>query len=234
MRPGVQGRPSRRSVAFSFGVAIAAAVALIAFAVVFRSGDEGPDPIETPVVELAGIPQSGDVLGKPGANVTLIEYADPQCPACRYYAVSIFPTIVDEYIRPGRVKTEFRGFPFIGPDSVKALRFLLAAGLQGHLWDLEEALYRYQGGENQGWVTDDLMRELATKIDGLDVTRLFSNAASTPITEKAEAAAGEAEDAGVGGTPTFFVRIGDEDPYPVRLSLDVADFRAALDDALGD
>jgi protein-disulfide isomerase len=221
-------------VALSFGVAVAAAVALIAFAIVFRSGDDAPEPIATPVVDLGGIPQSGSVLGKAAANVTLIEYADPQCPACRYYAISIFPTIVDEYIRPGKVKTEFRGFPFIGPDSVKALRFLLAASLQDHLWDLEEALYRYQGGENQGWVSDDLIRELAAKIDGLDVTKLFSDAASMPVTEKAEAAAGEAEAAGVGGTPTFLVKIGDEDPYAVRLSLDVADFRAALADALAD
>ena len=234
MRPSIDRRPSRRSVVLSFAVAIAAAVALIAVSTLVRSGDDAPEPITTPVVDLSGVPQSGSVLGEPSAKVMLIEYADVQCPACRYYAVTIFPTLVSEYIRPGKVKTEFRGFPFIGSDSVKAHRFLLAAALQDHLWDLEEALYRYQGGENAGWVTDDLIRELAGKIAGLDVEKLFADAASTPITEKADAASGEAQDAGIGGTPTFFIRIGDDDPYLARLSLDTGDFRAALDDALAD
>jgi protein-disulfide isomerase len=217
---------------FAFGIAIAAAVALVAFALLFRTSGDTPEPISTPVVDLAGIPESGNVLGKPGANVTLIEYADPQCPACRSYTVSVFPTIVNEYIRPGKVKTEFRGYPFIGPDSVKALRFLLAAGLQDRLWQLQEALYRHQGAENDGWVTDDLIRGLAGEINGLDVAKLFSDANSTPIVEKAESAAGEAEAAGIPGTPTFFINIGSEQPYNIRVSLDPASFREALDDAL--
>lgn len=232
MRPAVQGRPSRRSVILAFGIAIAAAAALVIVAILFRNANEAPEPIPTPVVDLAGIPQSDTVLGKPGAKVTLIEYADPQCPACRYYSVSIFPAIVNEYIRPGKVKTEYRGYPFIGSDSVKALRFILAAGLQDHLWDLQEALYRYQGRENAGWVTDDLLREVAAKIPELDVDKLFADAESDAITEKAEQAEGEARAAGIPGTPTFFIRIGNEQPYYIQVELDTAQFREALDDAV--
>ena len=80
--------------------------------------------------------------------------------------------------------TEFRGFPFIGDDSVKAYRFLLAAGEQDTLWNLQEALYRNQGGENAGWVTDDLLRELASEIDGLDVDRLFVDADETRSSQR--------------------------------------------------
>ncbi len=235
MRPGVDRRPTGRSVVFAFGIAIAAAVALVAFALLFRTSDDAPEPISAPVVDLTGIPQSGSELGTPGAKVTLIEYADAQCPGCRYYTVSVFPTIVNEYIRPGKVKTEFRGFPFIGSDSVKALRFLLAAGLQDRLWQLQEALYRNQGAENEGWVTDDLLRELAREIDGLDVERLFRDAASAPIVEKAENAAGEAGAAGIPGTPTFFIKIGESEPYYLQLTPSTnnpAYFSAALDDAL--
>jgi protein-disulfide isomerase len=232
MRPNVQGRPSRRSVVVAFAVAIAAAVALVVVGLVFRNTGEAPDPISTPVVALAGIPQENRVLGEPTANVTLIEYADAQCPGCRFYSVAIFPTIVNEYIRPGKVKTEYRGYPFIGSDSVKALRFVLAAGLQDHLWDVQEALYRYQGAENRGWVTDDLVRELAAKIDGLDVEKLFADAQSQRIEQEAEQAEGEAQATGIPGTPAFFIKIGNEQPYYVQLALDPADFRAALDDAL--
>lgn len=219
-------------VVLAFSVAVAAAVALVVVALLLRKEDSAPPPTPTPAVGLAGIPQDGAVLGAPEAKVTLIEYADPQCPGCRFYTEEMFPAIVNEYVRPGRVKTEFRGFPFIGPDSVKALRFILAAGVQDRLWQLQEALYRSQGGENDGWVTDDLVRRLASEIGGLDVERLFADAESDEITNAAEQAAPQAEAAGIPGTPTFLVKIGDAEPYAVQDGLDIAQLRATLDDAL--
>jgi protein-disulfide isomerase len=233
MRPGSQGRPSRLTVVLAFGVAVAAAAALVVVALLLQGdGGSGPEPIPNPVVELGGIPQDGPVLGRPAANVTLIEFADPQCPGCRFYTVSVFPAIVNEYIRPGNVKTEFRGFPFIGPDSVKALRFILAAGLQDRLWQLQEALYRYQGGESDGWVTDDLLRQRAGEIEGLDVERLFTDANSDEMAKAADDAAAEAQAAGIPGTPTFFIKIGDAEPYFIDVGIDLEQLRAALDDAL--
>jgi protein-disulfide isomerase len=233
MRPGSQGRPSLLAVVLAFAGAVAAAAALVVVALLLRSdGGSGPEPIPNPVVELGGIPQDGTVLGKPTAKVTLIEYADAQCPACRFYSVSVFPAIVNEYIRPGKVKTEYRGYPFIGPDSVKALRFILAAGLQDRLWQFQEALYRYQGGENDGWVTDELIRQRAGEIAGLDVGQLFSDASSDDVTKAAEDAAAQGQAAGIPGTPTFFIRIGEAEPDYIRVGVDLDLLRAALDDAL--
>jgi protein-disulfide isomerase len=217
-------------VVLAFALAVGAAVALVAVALVFRGS--GADPAPTPGVDLAGIAQEATVLGDPSAGVTLIEYADAQCPACRFYSEDMFPAIVDEYVRPGKIKTEYRGFPFIGPDSVKALRFILAAGLQDRLWQYQEALYRYQGDENAGWVTDELLRERAEEVPGLDADQLFVDAESDEITREADEAAGEAEAAGIPGTPTFFVKIGDDEPYYIDIALDLALMRAALDDAL--
>lgn len=109
---------------------------------------------------------------------------------------------MNEYVRPGLAAAEFRGFPFIGDDSVKAYRFLLAAGAQDKLWNLQEALYRNQGGENEGWVTDDLVRELAAEIDGLDVDRLFAEAEGDAIVAQAEGAEAAGQAAGMLGTPS--------------------------------
>ena len=108
--------------AVAFGIALAAAVGLVGAAIVLRTGSETASAPAAPVVDLRGIPQAGSVLGSPSAMVTLVEYADPQCPACRNYTQSIFPNLVDEYVRTGKVATEFRGFPFIGEDSVEAHR----------------------------------------------------------------------------------------------------------------
>ena len=214
----------------AFAIAIAVAVALVAVALIGR-GDSSAPATETPVVQLGGIPQNGRILGAPNATVTLVEWADPQCPACRVYTEEFFPTVVDEYVRPGRVNTEFRGFPFIGDDSVKAYRFLLAAGEQDKLWNLQEAMYRHQGGENDGWVTDDLIRELGAEIPGLDVDQLFRDAERADIVAEADGAGAAAEAAGIAGTPTLQIAIGDDEPYDIRVA-DVDQLRAALEDAL--
>lgn len=230
MNPSSSRRPPRRTLVRALGGAAAVAVALIVVALLFRGGETTASS-PTPGVDLAGIPQDDRVLGNAAAKVTLIEYADPQCPACRIYSEGMFPTVVDEYVRPGKVANEFRGFPFIGPDSVKALRFIYAAGLQDKLWQYQEALYRNQGGENEGWVTDELLRDVAGEIPGLDIDKLFSDAASGSITQQADAAAAEAEAAGVQGTPSFFVKIGDAEPYYIQVR-NAAEMSAALDDAL--
>ena len=223
--------------AAAFGIAIAAAVALIVAAVVTRGGDDStPDPTTTPnaaALSLDGIPQEGVYLGAPDANVTLIEYADLQCPACRAYNEVVVPSIVERYVRPGDVRAEFRGLAFIGDDSERALRFVLAAGLQNRLWNLQDALYRNQGGENTGWVTDELVRTLASTIPGLDADRMFEDADGDVVTSMIQASAVSAESDGVRGTPTLFVQIGDAEPYVLESGLGVDEVSAALDDALG-
>jgi protein-disulfide isomerase len=221
-------------VVLAFAIAVAAAAALVASALVLRSSDDdaaAPNPI--PSVELDGIPQDGSFLGADVANVTLIEYADLQCPFCRGYSESVFPAIVDEYVRPGRVKTELRALAFIGEDSDKARRFVYAAGLQDRAWHLQEALFRNQGGENSGWVTDDLIRSLAEEIDGLDVDRLFEDAEQQDVVALGEQADSQAQADEVSGTPSFYIQVGDEAPERLEIGgLDPAAFRPALDDAL--
>ena len=224
-------RPSRTAVVVAFGIAIAAAIALVVVAVIAQKNSSSASPAASPGVSLAGIQQNDRVLGNPAAKVMLIEYADPQCPACRLYTESFFPTLVKEYVRPGKVKTEFRGFPFIGDDSVKAYRFLLAAAEQDKLWNLAQAFYGNQGAENSGWVTDDLVRRLAGEIPGLDVDKLFADAERSDIVHEADGAYAAGTAAGLQQTPTFLIAVGKQRPYEVQFG-SVDQMRAALDDAL--
>ena len=231
-RPKSENRPSGLMVVLAFLIAVVAAVGLVIAALVLRSNDSSAPPSLTPTVDLSGIPQDGAVLGSPGANVTLIEYADLQCPACRAYAEAVLPSVVGEYVRPGRVKTEFRGIAYIGSDSEKALRFVYAAGMQDRLWQLQEALYRNQGGENAGWVTDELVRKIAAEIPGLDADRLFADADSADVASMIDEVAAQAEAAEVPGTPSLFIQIGDAEPYMLEFGIGSTAFFAALDDAL--
>ena len=50
----------------------------------------------------------------------MVEFADLQCPFCAEYTKNVVPTIVNRYVRPGKLRIEFRPLTFIGPDSAKA------------------------------------------------------------------------------------------------------------------
>jgi protein-disulfide isomerase len=152
---------------------------------------------------LAGIPQNGTAIGKPDAPVTLVEYADLQCPFCTEWARVTLPFLIQDYVRTGKLRIEFRGLAFIGPDSNKALQETLAAGQQDKLWYFVELLYENQGTENSGWVTDDLLKNIAASTPGLDLQRLAAERSSRAIGAEMAKANTQAQAAGVRGTPSF-------------------------------
>jgi protein-disulfide isomerase len=205
------------------------AAALIAVSIVGGRGSEAAptataDGSVTRNALFAGIPQDGIALGRPTAPLTLVEYADLQCPYCASWSRDVLPDVVERYVRSGRVRLEFRGLTFLGPDSDKALRAALAAGERDGLWDTVHALSERQGHENAGWVTDDLLRGLTPL--GVDLERTASPWVERQLVEAANAA----RIAGVPGTPYFQVRRrgGRVQPLPVD-SLESAAFTAQLD-----
>lgn len=184
---------------------------------------------------LGGIPQHGSVLGSPGAPVRLVEYGDLQCPICREFAVGTLPTIIRDYVRTGDVQLEFRGIAFLGADSQKALRFVVAAGAQNRAWNLIDLLYQNQGRENSGWVTDSLLRAAAAHVDGLTVARVFSarNSSATNAAIRSTALQAQQDMGGQIRTPTFLVGRAREPLQLLQItSLDAGQFTPALDQLL--
>jgi protein-disulfide isomerase len=221
----VRGLPRSRTALFvAVGlVAVGIAAGLIVASVVGSGGMEKAAPTETAVAApttstdassvagssetarlFRGIPQRLNVLGNPKAPVTMIEFADLQCPFCRAFALDALPAIVREYLRPGKVKLVFAGIAFIGPDSETALRATYAAGLQSRLWNFLDLLYRNQGAENSGWVTDDLLRSVGESIPGLDVDAMLTARQGQPVTNALAASQQQSTSAHVNQTPTFF------------------------------
>ena len=201
------------------GLALAALVvagSLIALQLTTRS----EAVVEPPVGE-------GRVLGDPNAPVTVVEYADFQCPVCKRAAADLLPQIEQEYVDQGLVKIEFRYFPFLGQESWGAAQAAEAAAEQGKFWEYYAALYNAQGRENSGTFSYEKLLELARDI-GLDVEQFDATLASNVNLEVVQADADAARDRGVNSTPTFFV--GDEKVVGLRGD----DLRHAIEQALAD
>ncbi len=156
-------------------------------------------------VMLRGVRQQGTELGSKLAPVTVVEFADPQCPYCADWARVALPVLVRDYVRPGKVRIVFVGMHFVGPDSETALRTALAAALQGRFWNVLELLYQNQGVENTGWVTDSLLRSIGNAVPGLSTQQMLDARRSPEVERLLAEANALASEAGVNSTPTFAV-----------------------------
>ena len=152
---------------------------------------------------LHGIPQHGAWLGRMDAPLTLVEYADVQCPYCARFSRDVFPAVVKKYVRSGRVRVLYRGLAFVGPDSLTGLRWVVAAGRQNRLWNVLELLFANQGQENSGWVTAARLEAVTHDIPGLRLVALRHDSRGAAVTAQIRAAAAAARAAGVPGTPYF-------------------------------
>ena len=221
-------------------VLVVVVAAVVAGTLAASGGDDGGGA--TTGVELAGaeetrallegIPQDGTAIGAPDAPVTLVEFADLQCPFCAQWATDAFPDLVEDYVRPGKLRIEFRGLTFIGPDSEKALRAALSAGEQDKLWHTVELLYQNQGAENSGWVSDELLDAVATSAM-LDAGPWRDGFDSAAVDQGIQSAAAEATTARINSTPSFLVgRTGGTLERVEVQSLDADALRPAIEQAL--
>ncbi len=237
-KPPPRKASGNRNLLIAAGAAAAVVLVLVAASLLLRGGDDsgsgGATGHDTAQISrlLDGIPQDRAMLGSPKAKVTMIQFEDLQCPICRQYQEEGFPGVVTDYVRPGKVKLRFVGMAFIGPDSEKALLYTLAAGEQGKLWQFQDALYANQGDENSGWVTDSLLERIAVDL-GLDYAKLKKDAGSAVTRQQADAMAAEANQRQITGTPTFYIQIGNGQPYQVNpSSFSPSEFASIFDDAL--
>lgn len=197
---------------WQLGAVLFLAVAVVLVALVVSGGDSGPKKKPGEVVAgqtesremLAGIPQRGITLGDPKAKVTVVEFADLQCPFCKEYALQTLPRIVQDYVRDGKAKLKFRTMSFLGPDSVSAGKIAAGAAVQDKLWNFVDLFYFNQGPENSGYATEDFMRKLASAVPGLDYDKAASDG-EVRGPAALQAANTLANRYGVTGTPTLVV-----------------------------
>lgn len=166
----------------------------------------------------AGIPQHGNVLGKASAPVTLIEYIDLQCPYCRAFETEAMPTLIDRYVRTGKLKVESRPIAIIGPDSQTGREAAVAAANQNKLFNFAQLLYDNQGTENTGWLDESMIKSAAASIPGLDARKLLSDRSSDSVKHLQDTYDAQAVAARVDRTPTLYIVRKGGKPQQVTLT----------------
>ncbi len=169
---------------------------------------------------LAGIPQHGNTLGKPTAPVTVLYYGDLQCPFCRRFTLGALRSLIQGYVRGGRLKIEYRSLQTAtrNPETFEIQQVAaLAAGRQNKLWNFIELFYREQGHENSGYVTEGYLQGLAKQVAGLNLIAWTAARGDTALARALSSDARAAGRAGLNSTPSFLIGRAGNPPYAAAI-----------------
>jgi protein-disulfide isomerase len=198
---------SKNSYSIILWVSIVAALALVAggmfWIVKQASSDNNLNAANAPGVN--EITSSDHIFGKADSKVTLVEYADFQCPACGAFYTETLKRIQGEY--KDRVRFVYRNFPIPGHLNGPAAAYAAgAAGLQGKFFEMADELFTNQSA----WASED-SATLAKTLDsyaqaiGLNMDKFHADEQSDGVKAKVDTDAQSGIKSGVNSTPTLFL-----------------------------
>lgn len=142
------------------------------------------------------------ILGREDAPVTIVEFFDPACEACRAFH-PIVKQILAQY--PEEVRVVMRYTPFHGEGSEMAIKVLEAARLQDVFIPVLESLLENQPvWASHGAPATERIMEIAGAA-GLDTDAAADQIRSPNIIGVLNQDRADVEAIGIQGTPTFFV-----------------------------
>ena len=143
-------------------------------------------------------PSVDHVRGRRAAPVTLVQYADYECPHCRE-AAGVISHLLRRFDGDLRFVARHLPLPDVHPNAALAAEAAEAAAIQGRFWEMHDLLYRRQDALR----LEDLLgyaRELS-----LDVARFERHLQDGKFADRVARDVDGAELSGVAGTPTFFI-----------------------------
>lgn len=152
---------------------------------------------------------SSPFKGPADAPVTIVEWADFECPAC-----AATSPILDQALAayPGQVRLVYKHFPLsMHQNAESAARAAVAAQKQGKFWELHHALFT-----NQHNLDEAGLKKLAAEV-GLDVKQWDADRRSEAVADAVTADRKAGEKLGLRGTPSIFIngRAFDSDHFSV-------------------
>jgi protein-disulfide isomerase len=137
------------------------------------------------------------VKGPIGAPITLIEFADFECPYCAMMA-PVLEQVWQQ--RSQEVRFAYKFMPLSGhPHGEPAARAAIAALAQGKFWEMHDKLFANRDHLEQSDL-DAYAKEL-----GLDLNRFHADMVSQATTDRLAGDRKQADSLDVKGTPTIYI-----------------------------
>jgi protein-disulfide isomerase len=198
-----------------------------------RAGALGEKP-EAPFQGISVNIDGAAFYGTKEAKVTIVEFADYECPFCARYSRETFPQIDRDYIQTGRVKYVFRDFPIeaVHPQAFKAHEAVHCAGAQGKRREMHEKMFASQRARS-GADLNAYAQELR-----LDLAKFQTCLADDVYSAKIRGDLTDGHQSGVMATPTFFLGLTETDSPRLKAVRKIEGarpysvFKAAIEDLL--
>ncbi len=150
-----------------------------------------PDQVKP--IELAGSPSKGPT----DAPVTIVEWADFECPACKA-ASPVIDAVLGKH--QNDVRLVFKNFPLeIHQNAETAARAAMAADRQGKFWEMHHALFTSEVPPTRGAI-DAIAKKL-----GLDMTQFAKDLESEAIADVVQRDRKQGEGVRLHATPTIYI-----------------------------
>jgi Na+/H+ antiporter NhaA len=143
-------------------------------------------------------PARDHILGRVDAPLTLVEYADFECPFCGK-ATGVVRELIERF--GDDLRYVFRHLPLsdVHPHAEESARAAEAAGAQGRFWEMHGLLFRHQ----EQLTFEDLVGYAGEL--GLNVEDFVRDMEEERHAERIREDVASAEASGARGTPTFFI-----------------------------
>lgn len=145
------------------------------------------------------IDEDDPALGAEDAPITIVEFADFQCPYCQRHAQETYPQLVAQY--GDQIRFVYKDFPLISihPEAYPSALAAQCANEQDMFWEYHDLLFT--GGLELGAASYVTYAEQL----GLDMAEFNACVEEERYSDRVQADYNFASQLGVSSTPTFFI-----------------------------
>ena len=166
-------------------------------------------------------------FGNPAAPVTIELFSDFQCPSCRGLHMQILPSLMRDYVLPGRAYLVYKEFPLaMHSHSKEAATYAVAAARVGKYEQVADALFQNQ----QVWAeSGKIFEAIAPALTPAEQKKVQTLVKDPGVLNEVAADMQEGMDQNVNQTPTMVIIRGGK-RYPIGGVVNYNLLRSLLND----
>jgi protein-disulfide isomerase len=179
-----------------------------------------------PLVAAASSVDKGKAFGNPAAPITIELFSDFQCPACRALHTELLPSIMRDFVIPGKAYLVYKEFPLpMHNHSREAAAYACAAARVGKYEQVADVLFQNQ----PTWESDGKVFETVSSVlTPAEQKRVQALAKDPAVLAEVQDDVQEGQVKRVSQTPTMIIMAHGKE-YPIAGGLNYNLLRGFLD-----